>query len=208
MQRTRVFEQQPQFTQDVRGNWLLHPALSPTNNPLHYSTSSQDILRTPPTRRISLSPTSAHSVDTPSPHQPSPTASHIQAPQVRIPYSHEDVRRNAYPGGTAPGLPSGGDYPVFGGASQRQHDTHQELYPSTHNIYSHHNSERYVCPVCNKVFSRPSSLKIHLYSHTGEKPFSCGNPECGKAFSVRSNMKRHERSCLQSSASSGSRRRS
>ena len=55
--------------------------------------------------------------------------------------------------------------------------------------------DRYICQTCNKAFSRPSSLRIHSHSHTGEKPFKCPHPGCGKAFSVRSNMKRHERGC-------------
>lgn len=55
--------------------------------------------------------------------------------------------------------------------------------------------DRYICQTCNKAFSRPSSLKIHSHSHTGEKPFKCPHSGCGKAFSVRSNMKRHERGC-------------
>jgi hypothetical protein len=52
---------------------------------------------------------------------------------------------------------------------------------------------RYVCPYCHKKFSRPSSLRIHTYSHTGEKPFVCTEPGCGRHFSVQSNMRRHLR---------------
>lgn len=64
--------------------------------------------------------------------------------------------------------------------------------------------DRYICQTCNKAFSRPSSLRIHSHSHTGEKPFKCPHAGCGKAFSVRSNMKRHERGCHSFEASSTS----
>ncbi|KAK3336653.1 hypothetical protein B0T19DRAFT_437392 [Cercophora scortea] len=65
--------------------------------------------------------------------------------------------------------------------------------------------DRYICQTCSKAFSRPSSLRIHSHSHTGEKPFKCPHTGCGKAFSVRSNMKRHERGCHSfESSSSGS----
>ncbi|OBZ89578.1 Zinc finger protein C25B8.19c [Choanephora cucurbitarum] len=52
---------------------------------------------------------------------------------------------------------------------------------------------RYYCPFCNKPFNRPSSLRIHTYSHTGEKPFICQEKGCGRQFSVQSNMRRHQR---------------
>lgn len=52
---------------------------------------------------------------------------------------------------------------------------------------------RYQCPFCAKRFSRPSSLRIHTYSHTGEKPFVCTEEGCGRKFSVQSNMRRHLR---------------
>jgi hypothetical protein len=80
--------------------------------------------------------------------------------------------------------------------------------PSSSNPWQHHHyistssqaqfpqsQDRYICSTCNKAFSRPSSLRIHSHSHTGEKPYKCPQPGCGKAFSVRSNMKRHERGC-------------
>ncbi|OAG38638.1 hypothetical protein AYO21_07144 [Fonsecaea monophora] len=69
-----------------------------------------------------------------------------------------------------------------------------QYYPPVHNSYPH-SHERYICPTCHKPFSRPSSLKIHTYSHTGEKPYRCKYEGCGKYFSVRSNMKRHEKGC-------------
>ncbi|KAJ6594153.1 hypothetical protein B0H19DRAFT_1056498 [Mycena capillaripes] len=52
---------------------------------------------------------------------------------------------------------------------------------------------KYECSYCGKGFSRPSSLKIHLNSHTGEKPFVCPVDGCGRSFSVLSNMRRHAR---------------
>lgn len=54
-------------------------------------------------------------------------------------------------------------------------------------------NNKYQCPYCQKGFSRPSSLRIHTYSHTGEKPFTCPEPNCDRAFSVQSNMRRHIR---------------
>ncbi|CAH6719655.1 hypothetical protein CLIB1444_02S13520 [[Candida] jaroonii] len=47
------------------------------------------------------------------------------------------------------------------------------------------------CPICQKQFKRPSSLQTHIYSHTGEKLFKCPWQDCGKLFSVKSNMTRH-----------------
>ncbi|EGO52630.1 hypothetical protein NEUTE1DRAFT_126104 [Neurospora tetrasperma FGSC 2508] len=86
------------------------------------------------------------------------------------------------------------------GANPWQH--HHYIAPSSTASFPQ-SQDRYICQTCNKAFSRPSSLRIHSHSHTGEKPFKCPHAGCGKAFSVRSNMKRHERGCHSFESSNG-----
>ena len=46
------------------------------------------------------------------------------------------------------------------------------------------------CTLCVRKFTRSTSLRQHIRTHTGEMPYSCS--VCGKAFARPMNCKRHE----------------
>ncbi|KAH7929885.1 hypothetical protein BV22DRAFT_102918 [Leucogyrophana mollusca] len=120
---------------------------------------------------------------------------------------HQEHPCTQYPPQITAGPSSGAQYPLgqarFPGVHSHHHrQDSQETTPGSSGMPggSAHPSAiqqssalKYECDYCGKGFSRPSSLKIHLNSHTGEKPFLCTFEGCGRSFSVLSNMRRHAR---------------
>ena len=49
----------------------------------------------------------------------------------------------------------------------------------------------YLCEVCNKAFSKKSSLVRHNRTHSGDGPYICD--VCNKAYSDKCNMIKHKR---------------
>ncbi|KOX68091.1 hypothetical protein WN51_07387 [Melipona quadrifasciata] len=46
------------------------------------------------------------------------------------------------------------------------------------------------CSICNRGFLNKSNIKVHLRTHTGEKPYGCD--VCGKAFRQKAHLIKHQ----------------
>ncbi|KAF9263360.1 hypothetical protein L218DRAFT_944612 [Marasmius fiardii PR-910] len=103
----------------------------------------------------------------------------------RYPPAHDHRSSGRHTGNTVPMAGSYQHYDFPGSPNSQSYSHLMDPGPIS--------GSKYECSYCGKGFNRPSSLKIHLNSHTGEKPFRCPVESCGRSFSVLSNMRRHAR---------------
>lgn len=88
---------------------------------------------------------------------------------------------------------SGRGLPRLQGLMSSQPPAPQSMMGSFSSKVSSSTQKKHKCKVCDKRFTRPSSLQTHMYSHTGEKPYTCEVEGCGRNFSVVSNLRRHKK---------------
>ncbi|KAF8784656.1 protein glass-like [Argiope bruennichi] len=63
--------------------------------------------------------------------------------------------------------------------------------PATMNEDSNSSGKLNLCRICGKTYARPSTLKTHMRTHSGERPYRCAT--CHKSFSQAANLTAHIR---------------
>ncbi|XP_069866645.1 transcription factor HIVEP2 [Dipodomys merriami] len=79
--------------------------------------------------------------------------------------------------------------PVYSQYSQKSIEQAEDAHKKEHKPKK---PGKYICPYCSRACAKPSVLKKHIRSHTGERPYPC--IPCGFSFKTKSNLYKHRKS--------------
>ncbi|MCI4382558.1 hypothetical protein PGIGA_G00016210 [Pangasianodon gigas] len=103
--------------------------------------------------------------------------------------------------GTSPPLEASDQNPIYTWRKTQRFPPPGKRFQSNVNLLSVgvHKKElkvkktgKYVCHYCGRACAKPSVLKKHIRSHTGERPYPC--VPCGFSFKTKSNLYKHRKS--------------
>ena len=66
-------------------------------------------------------------------------------------------------------------------------------YSLKRHYLTHMGVKQHQCPYCEKRFTLEQYLQEHVYIHTGEMPFICTHPGCGKRFRQAGKLSIHKK---------------
>ncbi|XP_062858072.1 transcription factor HIVEP2a [Trichomycterus rosablanca] len=99
-------------------------------------------------------------------------------------FSVHSRSHGAFPHQKSPSLPS-----AFGQYSQSSSESKEEGHKKEQKPKK---PGKYICQYCGRACAKPSVLKKHIRSHTGERPYPC--EPCGFSFKTKSNLYKHRKS--------------
>ncbi|KAL0969812.1 hypothetical protein UPYG_G00232610 [Umbra pygmaea] len=103
-----------------------------------------------------------------------------------LPLTHCSSRGQS-PQRTAPSLPASLQHSARSGMDEPSEDVCSKTEQK-----QQQKPGKYVCEYCGRACAKPSVLKKHIRSHTGERPYPC--VPCGFSFKTKSNLYKHRKS--------------